>query len=72
MKGRNVPPPLTPISEAEAVRIITSGTPGLVNLFVGHDDWCRYFKTGRPGDCNCNPEVEYFLIRELPPAGGLN
>ena len=24
---------------------------------VRHDDWCRYFTTKNPDDCNCDPDV---------------
>jgi hypothetical protein len=28
-----------------------------------HDDWCRFFSTGRPADCNCDVEV----VRHVEP-----
>jgi hypothetical protein len=28
-----------------------------------HDDWCRFFVTGRPADCNCDVEV----VRHVEP-----
>lgn len=59
---QSLPPGLTQISAAEATRIIASGTPGLIAQFVGHDDWCKFFITGKVADCNCNPTVEFYRV----------
>jgi hypothetical protein len=32
--------------------------PGTVTHFVTHhDDWCRFYQTGKSLDCNCNPYI---------------
>lgn len=63
-----LPPGLTQISEDEAMRLLASKTPGLVALYIGHDDWCLTLKTGQPSLCNCNPTREYFRVS--PPKKG--
>lgn len=55
-------PHLKQISADEAQRRIAAGTPGLLAQYVGHDDFCRTLKTGLPSDCNCQPEIEFYVI----------
>ena len=38
---------------------IPSG-PCVIHTVYQHDDWCKTLKTGRGGDCNCNPTMRRF------------
>jgi hypothetical protein len=31
----------------------------LTHVTYHHDDWCRFFESGRAADCNCSPQVTY-------------
>jgi hypothetical protein len=55
VKGRRTPPLADRVVIEEAARAILS-RPGLWILRIEHDDWCRFFTTGDPDSCNCNPD----------------
>ena len=59
---QTTPPGLSQISEAEAIQLLASGTPGLIAQYVAHDDWCKFFRTGKVADCNCNPTTEFYRV----------
>ena len=69
MSRPRVPPGFRAIGEAEAKRILQAGTPGLMAMYIGHDDSCPGAH-GKPSECNCNPSVEYYRVATLPRKGG--
>ena len=43
---------------------LSSGQPGLSVIQVQHDAWCKFFATGSPSDCNCNPDHVLVPVEE--------
>jgi hypothetical protein len=48
-----------PISEQEALTLMTSGAGHVAHMMCAHDDWCSTMQTGNGSDCNCNPRVTF-------------
>lgn len=69
MKGRT-PPPRIAISP-DAAHGIATGRPGVYVHQIMHDDWCRFFATGDPATCNCDPEERIVSYNDLERAGRL-
>ena len=57
-------PDFVQIGSDEAMRRALGGEPGVIIVRLAHDDWCKTLRTGRGGDCCCDPDESFWLLSE--------